>query len=830
MTDNSFQDILSLVEKPSRHLGSEINTIKKDSLGIDLRVALAFPDLYDIGTSHFGLQILYNILNKNRNIAAERVFAPGVDMATRLKSAEIPLMSLETHTPLSNFDIIGFSLLYELNYTNILFMLDLAKIPFFSSERDLSFPLVIAGGPCTCNPEPVAELFDAMVIGDGERVIMHMCRVYLEWKDGHQKEKEHLLNAWSKIEGVYIPSFFKTLIGPAGFQTISPKHTGYQKVTRAIVSDFDHTVFPASPVIPYGKPVHDRLRIEIARGCTRGCRFCQAGMIYRPVRERSLKKLLKLSENSLSGTGYEELSLLSLSSGDYSGIVPLMEHLTDQSRAHPTAISLPSVRAETLTSRLMKVIKSIRKTGFTIAPEAGSQRLRDIINKNISEKDIFDAVRNALMLGWQGIKLYFMVGLPMETDGDLHGIVDLVKKLRKIKGNNRGHYRITVSVATFIPKPHTPFQWASQVSLKESKEKIYWLKAHLKMPGIHFKWQNPEVSILEGLWARGDRRLSRLLTNSYKRGCRFDGWSDQFQFDLWEKALSETDVDINFFTTRTRSFEEPLPWEHIDTKVRKTFLQNEWEKAIEGSPTPDCRWGDCSMCGVCDFKKIAPEVYDPINTESFDPISAKNNDRPEYRRLKLTYSKKNQAKYLSHLELVNIMVRAIRRAGILVKYSEGFHPKPKISFEDPLPIGIEGLNEVVYLTVHQTVNPQQVLIGLNAHLPEGLFIKACDDSLSKDMAKQVNYMVTLKNGHFNENALECFINAEKFCITQVNQKGKIRKINLKALVSNIEMQAPDRLKISIPPNREKTIRPVDVLHHVLGLGEDLIKTAGVVKL
>ena len=408
MKIKTIEDILPLVEKPSRYLGGEINQIKKDLERAKLRFALAFPDLYEIGTSHFGMQILYHILNAHPDIAAERVFAPAMDMDRHLRSSGLHLFSLESRLPLERFDIIGFSLLYELNYTNILAMLDLSGIPFYAAQRDDAFPLVIAGGPCACNPEPVADFFDAIVIGDGENVILKLAESWLEWKKNRGNDKDDLLRRWAQIEGVYIPSFFKPHYDTSGFQILQPQVPDYTRVTRTLVADLDQVPFPAKPVIPFGKPVHDRLRLEVARGCTRGCRFCQAGMIYRPVRERSPDSLLALCDKAVGATGYEDISLLSLSTGDYGCIVPLMSRLMSHYAADNVAVSLPSLRAGTLGPELMKLIKTVRKTGFTIAPEAGSQRLRDVINKNITEDDIVSTARQAFASGVKGVKLYFM--------------------------------------------------------------------------------------------------------------------------------------------------------------------------------------------------------------------------------------------------------------------------------------------------------------------------------------------------------------------------------------------------------------------------------------
>jgi radical SAM family uncharacterized protein/radical SAM-linked protein len=833
MQTKTIEDILPLVEKPSRYLGGETNQIKKDLDRVKLRFALAFPDLYEIGTSHFGMQILYHILNAHPDIAAERVFAPATDMDHHLRSSGLRLFSLESHLPLECFDIIGFSLLYELNYTNILTILELSGIPFYAAQRDSDFPLIIAGGPCTSNPEPVADFFDAIVIGDGENVILKLAQSWMEWKKNGVKDKEGLLKRWAQIEGVYIPSFFKPQYDACGFQILEPQVAEYTRVTRTLVADLDQVPFPEKPVIPFGKPVHDRLRLEVARGCTRGCRFCQAGMIYRPVRERSPDSLIALCDQSVSATGYEDISLLSLSTGDYGCIVPLMSRLMERYAADNVAVSLPSLRAGTLTPELMKLIKTVRKTGFTIAPEAGSQRLRDVINKNISESEIMATVKDAFDLGWRVIKLYFMIGLPTETVEDLKALVDLVKTLRHIKSAAGRRGKINVSIATFIPKPHTPFQWASQLSLAESQNRLKRVKDELKLSGVQIKWQNPQVSWLEGVWARGDRKLSRLLVCAYHKGCRFDGWSDQFRYDRWTEAFAEEGLDPDFYTLRSRDVCEPLPWDHIDIQVAKTFLAAEWENASGGTFTPDCRVNDCNQCGVCDFEKIEPLTHDALKDNALLPNQSEAGNSTAFKKLAVFYSKLDGARYFGHLELVNIFQRALKRAGIAVRFSEGFHPKAKITFDDPLPVGIESQQERFMITVPDYIRPRDVKTALNHQLPAGLEITHCQLASKKtpaSLSKRVHYRIVLPEALFDEARLNAFNESPDFCITLTRRKGKLKKIDLKDIVINIELFDSSHLELTLLSEPGNTIRPFDVLRHLFGLSDTQVKQARIVKL
>ncbi len=827
MTIDALQEILAGVEQPSRYLGGEVNAVRKDAADVALRVALAFPDLYEIGTSHFGVQILYHLLNQDPRIAAERVFAPAPDLDRALAAQGLPLFSLESRTPLAEFDLIGFSLLYELNYTNILAMLDRAGIPFYAGERDERHPLIIAGGPCTCNPEPLAPFFDAMVIGDGEATMMPMAEAWLAWD---RRDRGALFDEWAKIKGVYIPSRYRAHYDTDGFAHIVAEEGVPMPVQRAVVADLDQAAFPARPVVAFGRPVHDRLRLEIARGCTRGCRFCQAGMIYRPVRERSPGKLMELVRSGLENTGYEDVSLLSLSTGDYSCINGLTETLMAELAPRHIALSLPSLRAGTLSPELMERIRQVRKTGFTFAVEAGSQRLRDVINKNISEQDVFDTLRDAFDLGWQTIKLYFMIGLPTETDVDLGAVVTLVEKLRRLRpaGGRRG--QLNVSVATFIPKPHTPFQWAAQDSLEEAQAKIDRLKRALTRPGVEVKWQNPRVSLLEGLWARGDRRLAPLLVEAYRRGCRLDGWSDQFRFDAWTEAIGECGIDVAFFTTRERRLQEALPWDHVDVGVRKAFLQSEWQRALAETPTADCRVEECQGCGVCDFVHLAPLTH-AGQTAPAPLLEMPPADETAEVVLRLRFCKTGPARLFGHLETASIFQRAFRRARLACAFSGGFHPKPKMAFDDALPLGLESRNEYLTVSLNGPVEAAAVMDRLNRQLPEGFAIQEVFVG-EKDAQKPDEtycYRVRCPQAVLLEPQLAAFRQAEQWVLERVSNKGRKQRIDLKQAVAGMDIDGDDGLWMRIRNQEGPRVRPADVLKAVFGLDDGKLARVRVVK-
>ena len=833
MSPKSIQDILPLVEMPSRYMGTEINRIKKKTEEVDLWVALAFPDLYEIGCSHFGIQILYHLLNEQSNISAERVFAPGDDMEEKLRTHKIELFSLESQRAIKKFDILGFSLLYELTYTNVLNMLELSNIPFLSSQRTLSDPLIIAGGPCTCNPEPMAEIFDAMVIGDGEDVLLKMCEAWLDWRKSKSCLKNELLEGWADLEGIYIPSFYK--FNQNNFYKKDFRNANkvnYAPVKRTIVHDLDQTYFPQKPLIPFGKPVHDRLRLEISRGCSRGCRFCQAGMIYRPVRERNPNHLVRQAASALKATGYEDISLLSLSTGDYGCLNHLIKTLMQICQKDYVAVSLPSLRAGTLNSNLMEQIKKVRKTGFTIAPEAGSQRLRNVINKNITEEDIIETVQDAFKMGWQVIKLYFMVGLPTETKEDLKAIVDLIKKIHQLKGVKDIRRKINVSVTTFIPKPHTPFQWEPQISREHSWEIITFLKDELSMRGVQFKWQNPDVSFIEGIMARGDRRLLDAIISAHKNGCKFDGWNEFFDFKKWELAFKENELQSPFFIDRRIDSDAPLPWDHIDSRVKKSYLLTELQKALKGHLTDDCRLSGCQRCGSCDFERLTPIVHDKACIIRED-IQADFVRPSIYKKLYVTYKKKGDARFLGHLEMVKIFHRAIKRCDLLTEFSKGFHPMPKMSFDNPLPIGMESNCEHFIISIQSDISPKNFKERLNRQLPNGLEIVAVEFKKpfkNKRNIKIAEYQIIINDGFFCQNRLHSFIKSETWILEKLSRKGQTKKIDLKGIIRHIQIEAPIRLILRIIEEPGKIVRPSEILAYVFKIENEVKKSARVLKL
>jgi len=579
---NKYNTILKKVEKPARYTGGELNAVMKNPEKVKVHFAFAFPDLYEIGMSFTGMQIIYNILNKHQDFYCERAFAPAKDMEKLLRAEGIPLFSIETSTPLKEFDMIGFTLQYELSYTNILNMIDLSGLPVRSKDRTEDMPVIIAGGPCAFNPEPIAPFIDLFLVGDGEEAVVSLCELYSE-----SASKADFLKQAAKLDGIYVPAVYD--------------ETPYT-VKKSLIRNLDKQPYPESPIVPYIESVHDRAVIETFRGCTRGCRFCQAGIIYRPVRERRPQTIKKLAVEQLKNTGHEELSLLSLSTSDYSKFEPLVMDLMSICEDKHVSLSLPSLRLDSFSFKVLQEIQKVRKSGLTFAPEAGTQRLRDVVNKSITDDDIYDAVRQAISLGWNQIKLYFMIGLPTETNEDLDGIATIAKNIlainEEVYGRKNSRFNVTISVSNFVPKPHTPFQWVAQNTPEEFNAKHNYLSNILPKRNIKYQYHDSFESILEGIFARGDRRVADLLETAWKKGCLFDGWSEHLNKPAWREAMEETGITAAEYCHRVRSYEESLPWDMIDSRVSKKYLISESKKALEGQPTGDCRRG-CTGCGIC---------------------------------------------------------------------------------------------------------------------------------------------------------------------------------------------------------------------------------------
>lgn len=881
-----IEDILPHVAKPSQYLGCEVNSVRKDFDRADLRIALIFPDKYELGMSHNGLKILYKILNDIPGVVCERAFAPDLDMEGELRKRGLPLFSLESRRSLKEFDILGFSVTYELTYTNILNILDLAGIPVWQRERSDTDPLILGGGGCLMNAEPIADFLDAGALGDGEELIVDVVRAVMAAKQG-RLSRAALLDSLSSIAGIYIPSLFDVVYHEDNtIKAIVPLKPGYERIAKRLVDQLDQSPYPTKLIVPSIRLVHDRIGIEIQRGCNRACRFCQAGYIDRPVRQRSPQNILNLAEASLEATGMEEISLLSLSAADYDCLVPLLQEMNGRYAQKNVAISVPATRTEKLTPDLIREIKRVRKTGFTIAPEAGSARMRRVINKGNEVDDLYRAVENAFSEGWDLLKLYYMVGLPFEHDEDLFGIADEANQSIKICLRYSRRSELKLSLSSFVPKPHTPFQWSAQMGIEETKRRYALVRRSLKNHRIRCSQHHPEMSYIEGILSRGDRRVSQLLYLAHREGCRFDEWEEHFDFSRWQRAFIAFEIDPTFYVERVRDGDEVLPWDHLFSQMDRRFLWDEYVKAAEaaGSEVPsltarearlaqwkheapraawkrlrqfaghapgfteDCSVERCTNCGVCDYKEIKNRIYRNGNQELLAkkghrewygwerPNPTQDMDTPPTlepdldssgHHYRIRFAKKGTARFIGHLDLMQNLRRLLKRAGLPMAYSQGFHPQMKLSMGQALSTGVESEWEFFDIVLLSALDVADMRDRLNKVALEGLRmlevskIDSSEPSLYSSVT-EMGYRVSVRNGggdwfHSAPETIQRFNNLKEFIWLKERDQKKVRSINLKEKISFDLAGFPESILLTTRTGMDGSVKPQEALKAVFRL-------------
>ncbi len=848
----SLDDLILRAEKPTRYVGCEFGAVRKDLKAARARFALAFPDTYEVGMSNLGFRLLYHLLNDRPGLACERVFLPWPDLEGMLRERGLPLFTLESRAPVRDFDVLGITLQFELCYTSALAVLDLSGIPLLAAERGDRDPIVVGGGPCAYNPEPVADFFDCFAVGEGEEVAVEIAEAVAAsgFRRGGASRAE-VLERLARIPGVYVPAFFRPTYQADGtLAAIEPLRPGYEKVERRVMPDLDalSTSAYTRPIVPFMATVHDRLPIELQRGCTRGCRFCQVGMITRPTRQRTPGKVLELAETGLRASGYEEVGLLSLSSGDYACLDPLLDDFISRYEGEKIAMSLPSLRTETMSQSLAEKIGRVRKTGFTLAPEAATERMRAVINKGNREEDLLRAVESIFVNGWSLLKLYFMIGLPEERDEDVVAIAELAQRClwagRRALPKGQGSVVINLGASTFVPKPFTPFQWEPMIRPEETRRRQALITAALggRHGAIQFKPHDSRQSSIEGALALGDRRVGTAVLHAYRAGQRLDGWSEWFDEGNWLAAFAECErvhgVGLDFFAHRRRRLDEVLPWDRIDCGVTKAYLQKQLLAARNLAEVPDCVLAPCTNCGACDHEVVKNRVHLPEDYVRAPAPPPRPEPSPLRTQVRLRYAKGGRLVALSHLETMHALLRAFRRAGLPMAYSQGYHPKPKVSFGPALSVGIESRCELLDLELVGHAEAGDVQARLAPELPEGLSIVSVEvlpsgaPSIGESL-RAMHYVAVFPDEPWGDGRLsgrvEAYLAQDRAVVTRTqapknkdwkrHQKiagRKQREIDLKDIVTHIGLDGPGRVAFSLRVDPAGSARPAEVLAAIFG--------------
>lgn len=836
-----YEEILATVQKPSRYLGREVNTSHKDPNAVDLRLALVFPDLYDLGLGNVGILILYAILNDLDWCWAERAYAPAPDMDEALRRRNLRLFANESKDTLDQFDALGFTLQSELTYTNILNILDLSGIPLRTADRTDAHPLTFAGGPAVFNPEPLAPFIDFFAIGDGEDIILEVAEILREYTG---RGRDATLARLAEVEGIYVPALYP-------FETLDDGRVlpseDAPKIRKRVVQDLDGAKFPTNYIVPYTQQVHDRIALEVLRGCTHGCRFCQAGMVTRPVRERSLENIDKLLDDTLNKTGYEEVSLVSLSTCDYSRVRTLVAQSVDRAEQDNVAVSLPSLRLDSFSVEVADMVAGPRRSGLTFAPEAASPRLRAVINKWIPDDELLRMSYEAYKRGWDHVKTYFMIGLPTERDDDVEAIVDLCRRTVLLGRTINPKAGVRTGVSTFVPKPFTPFQWAEQIGLEETERRQDILEAGFRgNSGVKFGRHAPETTFIEGLLSRADRRGGDLLEAAYRRGARLESWDEHLNIEAWKQAIDDVSYDVHY-AFRERAVDERLPWDHIDVLMPKDWFAKDWAEAMELKHAPDCRHGKCHMCGVIrQERELCRSMLKNSKQGRIDETDwqwekpARRDAEPAVQRLRLRIGRRGEVRFLSHLELMNAWVRALRRAHAPLAYSNGFHAHPRVNFASAPPVGEESEGDYMDVLLKCHVDPEALRERLAAALPDGFRLFEVDDvpldapslmssveGFTYEIHGEADYAAAAQRARDILEADEVVIERS----VKVKQRGKGRRrrmreqaeVNVRPMLAALEVEPGEGGRVVVRFRTEvqggKTLRPREMAQ-LLGMDPD----------